>query len=75
MNTKAPSTRHEATERWRSVWLKRTLRSIRLRIVVIVDRSVDRSVTLLTSSLFQGRTAERIVNHETLQVDLTSRLN
>ena len=71
MNTKAPSTRHEATERWRSVRLTRTLRSIRLRIAVIVDRSV----ILLTGSLFQGRTAERIVNHEALQVDLTSRLN
>ena len=56
---------------------------MRLRIAVIVDRSLDRSVdgsvdgsvALLTSSLFQGWTAERIVNHEALRVDQTSRLN
>jgi len=51
--------------------LKRTLRSMRLRIAVIVDRSE----ALLTCSLFQGWTAERIVNHEALRVDQSSRLN
>lgn len=71
MSTSAPSTKHEATDKWRRVWLKRTLKSMRLRIAVIVDRSE----ALLTCSLFQGWTAECILNHEALRVDQSGRLN